>query len=36
MARRERYAKDRGIDLGGPVRPMIVHRDRALSELMRR
>jgi hypothetical protein len=35
-ARRSRYVKDRDIDLGTVVEPMIRHRDRLLVDLLRR
>lgn len=36
MARRGRYAKDRGIELGPDAEPMLQHRERVLSALMQR
>ena len=36
MARRQRYAKDRGITLGPDPQPVLQHRERVLSLLMQR
>lgn len=36
MARRDRYAKDRGIELGLSSEPMLQHRERLFSQVMKR